>query len=55
MQAANLNEKKIPFVGKDVERITAECFLFFHLNDEFSLPLKRVMEGDVPASLLEYI
>ena len=31
VQAANLNKKKFPFVGKDSERITEESFLFFHL------------------------
>ena len=37
---------------KELQRSASCCSISM---TEFSLPLKRVMEGDVPASLLEYI
>ena len=36
---------------KELQRSASCCSISM---TEFSLPLKRVMEGDVPASLLEY-
>ena len=45
MQARNLNKKKFPFVSKDGERITAECFLFFHFNDGIQFALKESHGG----------
>ena len=52
MQAKNLNKKNFHLFEKTVKELQRSASCFSISMTEFSLLLKRVMEGDVPVSLL---
>ena len=54
VQAKNLNKKNFHLFEKTMKELQRSASCFSISMTEFSLLLKRVMEGDVPASLLEY-
>ena len=55
MQARNLNRKNFHLFQKMVKELQRSASYFSISMTEFSLPLKRVMEGDVPVGLLRCI
>ena len=54
-QSDQLEGNRVHLFEKTVKKLQRSASCFSISMTEFSLPLKRVMEGDVPESLLEYI